>query len=125
MRHKEYYNDLGCPIEAAVEVIGGKWKGLILYQLRHDTKRFNELKRLIPGITQRMLTKQLKELETDFIIKREVFSEIPPKVEYSLTTFGETLAPALNALQAWGEAYIKKTSLSQQKTDDSVQIDHR
>ncbi|MDX8398223.1 MAG: helix-turn-helix domain-containing protein [Mariprofundaceae bacterium] len=112
MRHKEYYNGLGCPVEAAVEVIGGKWKGLILYQLRDGTKRFNELKRLIPGITQRMLTKQLKELEADLIISREVFPEVPPRVEYSLTKFGETLTPSLEALQAWGEQYIKKLSLT-------------
>jgi len=111
MRHPEYYNGLGCPVEAAIEVIGGKWKGLILYQLRTGTKRFNELKRLIPGITQRMLTKQLKELEADSIISRQVFPEVPPKVEYSLTTFGEMLTPSLNALQVWGEAYIKKLSL--------------
>lgn len=111
MRHKEYYSDLGCPVEAALEVIAGKWKGLILYQLRDDTKRFNELKRLIPGITQRMLTKQLKELEMDQIISRKVFPEVPPKVEYSLTTFGTTLIPTLDALQTWGEEYIKKLSL--------------
>lgn len=107
MRHDEYYTELGCPVEAAVEVIGGKWKGLILYQLRDSAKRFNELKRLIPGITQRMLTKQLKELETDKIVSRVVFPEVPVKVEYSLTQFGETLTPSLEALQAWGEVYIK------------------
>jgi len=122
MRHPKYFTESGCPVEAAIEVIGGKWKGLILYQLRTDTKRFNELKRLIPGITQRMLTKQLKELEADLIISRQVFPEVPPKVEYSLTTFGETLTPSLNALQTWGEEYIKKLSLmrnqAQQATKD-------
>jgi DNA-binding HxlR family transcriptional regulator len=114
MRHKEYYNDLGCPVEAALEVLAGKWKGLILYQLRTETKRFNELKRLVPGITQRMLTKQLKELEADQIISREIFPEVPPKVEYSLTNFGETLFPSLDALHAWGEVYIKKRYLIHQ-----------
>ena len=92
----------GCPVEAALAVIGGKWKGIILYHLNNETLRFNELKRLIPGITQRMLTKQLRELEADQIIHRKIFQEIPPKVEYSLTSFGLTLTPILKSLQTWG-----------------------
>jgi len=98
---------IGCPIEAALEALGGKWKGLILYYLSTDTRRFNELKRLIPGITQRMLTKQLRELETDQIIHREIYQEVPPKVEYSLTDFGATLTPILTALLEWGTEYIE------------------
>ncbi len=105
-------NDAGrnfiCPIEAATEVIGGKWKAHILYQLQGGTKRFNELKRLLPGVTQRMLTKQLRELEADQIIHRKIFAEVPPKVEYSITEFGLTLVPSLRALQEWGTEYLDK-----------------
>lgn len=117
MRHPEYYKELGCPVEATLEVLSGKWKGLILYQLRADSKRFNELKRLIPGITQRMLTKQLKELEIDQIISREIFPEVPVRVEYSLTKFGKDLFPSLEALQAWGEKYIERMSLTRNQTE--------
>jgi DNA-binding HxlR family transcriptional regulator len=117
MRHDDYCNQFGCPVEAALEAIGGKWKGIILHHLRHDTRRFNELKRLIPGITQRMLTKQLRELESDRIIHRKVYAEVPPKVEYSMTEFGLTLAPTLDALQAWGENYIEKLSLIRNQAD--------
>jgi len=91
-----------------LEVLGGKWKGLILFYLRDNTRRFNELKRLMPNITQRMLTKQLRELEADKIVHRKVFQEIPPKVEYSLTNFGLTLTPILAALQEWGIEYIEE-----------------
>ncbi len=101
----------GCPVEAALAVIGGKWKGIILYHLNNETLRFNELKRLIPGITQRMLTKQLRELEADQIIHRKIFPEIPPKVEYSLTSFGLTLTPILKSLQEWGIEYIEKITI--------------
>lgn len=101
----------GCPVEAALAVIGGKWKGIILHHLNNETRRFNELKRLIPGITQRMLTKQLRELEADQIIHRKIFPEIPPKVEYSLTDFGLTLTPILKSLQEWGMEYIEKITI--------------
>ncbi len=111
MKHDEYCTSFGCPVEAALEAIGGKWKGIILHHLRSDTLRFNELKRLIPGVTQRMLTKQLRELESDQIIHRKVYAEVPPKVEYSMTEFGLTLSPTLDALQAWGEEYIEKLAL--------------
>ena len=97
-----------CPIETATDVIGGKWKAHILYQLQGGKKRFNELKRLLPGVTQRMLTKQLRELEADQIIQRKVFAEVPPKVEYSITKFGQTLSPSLKALQEWGTKYLDK-----------------
>ncbi len=103
-------SSFGCPVEVALDVLGGKWKGLILYYLRDKTRRFNELKRLIPGITQRMLTKQLRELEADKIVHREIFQEIPPKVEYSLTNFGLTLTPIIEALQKWGVEYIEEVT---------------
>ena len=111
MNQKNAACDFGCPVEAALAVIGGKWKGIILYHLRSDVRRFNELRRLIPNVTQRMLTKQLRELEADQIIHRKIFQEIPPKVEYSLTDFGLTLTPILQTIQAWGIEYIEKISV--------------
>ena len=91
----------------AIEVIGGKWKGIILYHLS-STKRFNELQKLMPKITQRMLTKQLRELERDGVVLRKVYAEVPPKVEYSLTEFGTTLQPILKELENWGNKYLQK-----------------
>lgn len=111
MRHNDYNCNFGCPVEAALEAIGGKWKGLILFHLQTGTKRYNELRKLLPDVTQRMLTKQLRELETDQIIQRQVFAEVPPRVEYSLTSFGETLTPVLSALQQWGSRYLDKLSI--------------
>lgn len=99
-----------CPLEATIDVIGGKWKGIILYQLKDKPVRFNELRRLTPNVTQRMLTKQLRELEANKIIHREIYKEIPPKVEYSITEFGKTLLPVLDALFVWGEMYIGQDS---------------
>jgi len=101
---------IGCPVEAALTIVGGKWKGVILYHLRDDTRRFNELRRLIPGVTQRMLTKQLRELEADQIINRKIYRQIPPKVEYSLTKFGLTLSPMLKSLEEWGVEYFEEIS---------------
>jgi DNA-binding HxlR family transcriptional regulator len=95
----------GCPVETTLDVIGGKWKGIILYHLIDGTKRFNEFRRLNPGITQFMLTLQLRELERDGIIHREVYKEVPPKVEYSLTDFGKTLEPIIISMKQWGELY--------------------
>lgn len=106
MRHARYDCDFGCPVEASVEVIGGKWKGVILFHLLGGTRRFNELMRLMPAVTQRMLTRQLRELEADLIIERKVYPEVPPRVEYSLTRFGRTLEPVLRTLQAWGVKYL-------------------
>lgn len=97
----------GCPVEATLDVIGGKWKGVILFHLIDDKKRFNQLRSLMPGITQRMLSLQLRELENDGVIHREVYPEIPPKVEYSLTEFGRTLEPIILAMKDWGENYKK------------------
>jgi DNA-binding HxlR family transcriptional regulator len=99
-KHIDYAN---CPVEAALDLIGGKWKGVILNRLSGQTRRFNELKRTIPRITQRMLTAQLRELESDKLISRKIYAQIPPKVEYSLTPRGESLRPVLKALLEWGE----------------------
>ncbi|WP_141993641.1 MULTISPECIES: helix-turn-helix domain-containing protein [Bacillaceae] len=92
-----------CPVAVTVDVIGGKWKGIILYNLISGPKRFNELGRLMPYTTKRMITLQLRELEQDGIVHREIYREIPPKVEYSLTPFGETLKPIINLMRDWGD----------------------
>ncbi|MFJ4142629.1 winged helix-turn-helix transcriptional regulator [Pseudomonas sp. NPDC089734] len=94
-----------CPVTFTVDVIGGKWKSLILFHLMSGTKRFNELRRLIPEVTQRMLTLQLRELETDRVIHREIYREVPPKVEYSLTELGSTLVPLISAMREWGAVH--------------------
>jgi len=104
MRYREY----GCPVEATLDVIGGKWKGVILFHLMDEPKRFNELRRLLPEVTQRMLTLQLRELENDGVIHREIYPQIPPKVEYSLTPFGDTLKPILILMKDWGNEYTNK-----------------
>ena len=95
-----------CPVEASLDIIGGKWKALILFHLLGGTKRFNELRRLLPKVTQRMLTRQLRELEKDKLVERTVYPEVPPKVEYSLSEFGMTVEPILRLLQNWGLQYL-------------------
>jgi len=98
-----------CPVEATLDVIGGKWKVVILFHLSHDgTHRFAELRRKIPGVSERMLTQQLRELEGDGIVHREVYPEVPPKVEYSLTEYGRTLRPITNVMCEWGQKHIKR-----------------
>jgi len=92
----------GCPVEAVLAIIGGKWKGVILYHLLDETLRFNEIRRRLPGITQRMLTNQLRELEASGIVHRQVYAEVPPKVEYWLTHKGKTLSPIIRAMESWG-----------------------
>ncbi|UHA72012.1 winged helix-turn-helix transcriptional regulator [Paenibacillus sp. 481] len=100
---KQYNNR----IEVVLEVIGGKWKAHILYHLARGPIRTGELKRLVTGITQKMLTEQLKELEQDGLISRKVYNQVPPKVEYSLTEYGESLKEVLKVLCDWGGEYIK------------------
>ncbi|MFC4321603.1 winged helix-turn-helix transcriptional regulator [Litchfieldia salsa] len=95
-----------CEKELTLHVIGGKWKMLIMWHLgKEGTKRFSELKSMIPDITQKMLANQLRELEEDLIIHREVYPVVPPKVEYSLTDHGETLMPILEKMYEWGKNY--------------------
>lgn len=94
-----------CPVDATLSIIGGKWKALILYHLRDGPRRFGELRRLIPGVTQRMITQHLRELEADGIIHRAVFAVVPPRVDYSLTDTGRTLIPILDAMAEWGLAH--------------------
>lgn len=103
-RHTFYGN---CPVEAALDIIGGKWKAILLFHILDGTKRFNELGRLLPGLTPRMLTTQLRELEVDGVITRTIYPQVPPKVEYSITPFGRTLEPLLRELAAWSETHVK------------------
>ncbi|OPY29030.1 MAG: HxlR-like helix-turn-helix [Methanobacterium sp. PtaU1.Bin242] len=92
-------------VEAALDQLGGKWKPLILWVLIEGKLRFSEINKLLPSITQRMLTKQLRELEKDGLINRKVYAEVPPKVEYSLTEKGDSVIPILESLCDWGEKY--------------------
>ena len=96
-----------CPVAATVSVVGGKWKPSILLQLRHGPRRFNELRRLLPHVTQRAMTLHLRELERDGIILRTVFNTVPPQVEYSFTDYGRTLGPVLEAMELWGENWCR------------------
>ncbi len=97
-----------CPVEDTLRVIAGRWKVIVLYYLFEDTLRFNELQRKIDGITQRTLTKQLRELEVDGIIRRKVYAEVPPRVEYSLTPLGRTLKPVLESMHEWSAKHARK-----------------
>ena len=97
-----------CPVEATLDVIGGKWKALILFWLRDQVCRFGELRRKIPHISERMLTQQLRELEQDGIVHRKVHPVVPPKVEYSLTPYGRTLRPITDLMCKWGETHLQR-----------------
>lgn len=97
----------GCPVEATLNFIDGKWKGVILYHLMLEgTLRFNELRRRVPSVAQRMLTKQLRELEEAGLLSRTVFPVVPPRVDYALTQRGESLKPVIMALKAWGDEHV-------------------
>jgi len=91
-----------CPVKVTTDIIGGKWKPMILFFLEGKTRRFSELQRLVPAMTRKMLTQHLRELEGDGIINRKVYAQVPPKVEYSLTKHGESLKPILKLMSAWG-----------------------
>jgi DNA-binding HxlR family transcriptional regulator len=110
-----------CEKELTLSIIGGKWKMLIMWYLgKEGTKRFGELKSLIPGITQRMLVSQLRELEEDLIIHREVYPVVPPKVEYSLTERGESLMPILDAMYEWGKNYMETVLKNKPEKSESL-----
>ena len=104
-RHERLDCAPGCAVEATLQLIDGKWKGVILWHLLETTLRFGELRRLLPGVTQRMLTNQLRELEADGFVTRRIYAQVPPKVEYSLTDHGRTLGPVLLSLKNWGDAH--------------------
>ncbi|WP_062650296.1 winged helix-turn-helix transcriptional regulator [Streptomyces maremycinicus] len=104
-RHGPYI----CGIDAALDVVSGKWKGLILWELdAHGVRRFAELRRGLPGVSEKMLTQHLREMEEDNLVHREVFAEVPPRVEYSLTEHGHTLNQALAPLGAWGSDRMRR-----------------
>lgn len=95
-----------CPVDVTLAVIGGKWKAVLVFHMsRGGTQRFAELRRKTPGISERVLTRQLRELEADGIVRREVFPEVPPRVEYSLTGYGHTLKPITEAMCEWGKRH--------------------
>lgn len=120
-RHSRLDHSPGCAVEGAINLIDGKWKCVILWHLLNEgTLRFNELRKRMPGVTQRMQTNQLRELEADGLIHREVYAQVPPKVEYSLTGMGEGLSPILNALRDWGSEHMDIYS-NVQKDDASAE----
>ena len=96
-----------CPMEMTIDLIGGKWKALLLWNLSVSTLRFGELQRQFPQLTQKMLTQQLRELVRDGLINRKSYDEMPPRVEYSLTEFGSTIMPVLQAMNQWGTGYLE------------------
>jgi DNA-binding HxlR family transcriptional regulator len=98
LKGKEYH----CAMDITMDYIGGKWKTVVLWYLRKDKKRFGELRKLIPNITEKMLSLQLKDLENDGLVKRKIYPVVPPKVEYYLTDFGKTLIPMLEEIARWG-----------------------
>lgn len=112
--------ELNCPIQAVVDIISGKWKLSILYQLFQGAKRYGELKRLVPEATERMLTLQLRELEAFGIVQRTVYPEVPPKVEYSLTKLGLSLEPVLQTMLDWSEKYLQQEGKQLSEVDSKL-----
>ncbi len=104
-KHSSFDCSPGCAVEATLSLIDGKWKGVVLYHLLEGTMRFNEIRKKLPSVTQRMLTNQLRALEADGLIDRKVYPVIPPKVEYSLTQRGQSLAPVIQELKKWGDTH--------------------
>lgn len=110
-----------CAVETTLQVIGGRWKVLILRELFQGVKRFGELQRSIRGVTQKMLTQQLREMEADGLIYREVYLQVPPKVEYSLTPLGESLKPIIDAMHVWGVNFGQAKPGNQQLLSSQLQ----
>lgn len=117
--NKKPRNKNSCPVTGAIETFGGKWKADILYHLNQSPRRFNELRRLIPRVTQRMLTQQLRELERDGLIHREQHLVIPPKVVYSMTDLGKSLIPVFNMLEEWGGLNMNKVENARKEYENS------
>ena len=104
-------NKTNCPVVATLDIIGGKYKALILWHLVDGTRRFGELRKLIPQATQKMLTQQLRELEEDNLVIRTVYPVVPPKVEYQLSDLGKSIKPILDAMRHWGTDYMKSNGI--------------
>ena len=109
-RNTEYH----CSMELTLDLIGGKWKSLILWHLAENTLRFSELRKTLPQVTQKMLTQQLRELEDCGLVKRFIYTQVPPKVEYSLTDAGRSLLPILSSLCQWGVEYVNRVDTNGQ-----------
>ena len=112
VRNREYSDIPGCAMEASLKIIGGKWKGVVLFHLLDGPMRFNELGRKTLGVTPRLLVKQLRELEEDGLVERTVYPVVPPKVEYALTEEAQTLAPLLRALDQWGAGWLDRRGIT-------------
>jgi DNA-binding HxlR family transcriptional regulator len=109
MKRKHYVDVPGCPVEVTLDLIDGRWKGVVVFHLLDaGCLRFNELRRRLPGITHRLLTKQLRELEEAGLVLRTVYAEVPPRVEYRLTAEGESLGPVMKILSQWGSVRLKR-----------------
>ena len=119
MQKSAYDRPFGCSVEATLSVIGGRWKPVIMFKLMGGTLRFNELRRQVPGVTQKMLTNQLRELEADGVIARRVYAEVPPRVEYRLTERGETLRPLLLAMRDWGAEHMAEALVETDRAETS------
>lgn len=122
MAKRKLDDSYDCPIEVTLDVIGGKWKGMILYSLLNAASgvvRFNELRRLMPKVTQRVLTMQLRELERDGVITRTIYPEVPPRVEYALTDFGRSLESVFDVMSVWGRRY--RARVAKLKRDAAVE----
>ena len=96
-----------CPVEVTLDLIGGKWKGIIIFNLKRGTLRFNEIQKQMPSISERMLIKELRDLEKNGLVERKVYAEVPPKVEYSLTEYGKTIIPIIDLICSWGLTHIE------------------
>lgn len=110
----------GCAVEVTLSVMGGTWKPIILFQLLQGRKRFGELSRAIPSVTQRMMTLQLRELEESGLITRTVYPEVPPRVEYALTELGRSLEPLLASMRDWGVNYVNRAAEPQTTSKDAA-----
>jgi DNA-binding HxlR family transcriptional regulator len=104
---KQYH----CPVEVSMDLLSGKWKSLMLWHLHDGTQRYTELEKIVPGVSQKMLTQQLKELEKDGFILRTVYPEIPPRVEYSLTDLGRSAFPILEMMHSWAVKHLELTEI--------------
>ncbi|MDX1905622.1 MAG: helix-turn-helix domain-containing protein [Bacteroidia bacterium] len=108
MRKNKNFTPNDCPVTHCLNLMGGKWKAVVIYLLRKDCNRFSMLQRAIPDISKQMLTQQLRELEADGLIERKIFAEIPPRVEYYISPYGETLFPIIDAMSEWGLQDLQK-----------------
>jgi len=113
---KMIFDEFSCPVTSTMQVLGGKWKLILINAIYHTSPaRFGELKRSVKGITQSMLTTQLRQLEDDGVINRKIYAEIPPRVEYKLTDFGLSLSPIVQAMAEWGKEYRLKNDIKKKK----------